>query len=219
MRACSGTWIAHGSGSADRPPSTARTGCRCRPARTPGTPAPDLAHRGGGAGVLLRLRQRRAVAACATSPTCGRCFASPTGSTTGRQPALRRCGRARGAQRQPGGPGAGLSLRAAAGDDPRAPAAATILTFWHIPWPNPESFGICPWRREILQGLLGSTILGFHTRFHCKNFIETVDRYLEARIEHEHSTSPIWRQGNASSRVTRSRSNGRARRRWRPGPR
>ncbi len=65
---------------------------------------------------------------------------------------------------------------------------ATILTFWHIPWPNPESFGICPWRREILQGLLGSTILGFHTRYHCKNFIETVDRYLEARIEHEHST-------------------------------
>ncbi len=65
---------------------------------------------------------------------------------------------------------------------------ATILIFWHIPWPNPESFGICPWRREILQGMLGSTILGFHTRFHCKNFIETVDRYLEARIEHEHST-------------------------------
>lgn len=64
---------------------------------------------------------------------------------------------------------------------------ATILTFWHIPWPNPESFGICPWRQEILKGLLGSTILGFHTRFHCKNFIETVDRYLEARIEHEHS--------------------------------
>jgi trehalose 6-phosphate synthase len=65
---------------------------------------------------------------------------------------------------------------------------ATIITFWHIPWPNPESFGICPWRREIVLGLLGSTILGFHTRFHCKNFIETVDRYLEARIEHEYST-------------------------------
>jgi len=65
---------------------------------------------------------------------------------------------------------------------------ATILSFWHIPWPNPESFGICPWRREIVRGMLGSTILGFHTRFHCKNFIETVDRYLEARIEHEHST-------------------------------
>jgi trehalose-6-phosphate synthase len=65
---------------------------------------------------------------------------------------------------------------------------ATIITFWHIPWPNPESFGICPWREEILEGLLGSTILGFHTPFHCKNFMETVDRYLETRIEHEAST-------------------------------
>jgi len=65
---------------------------------------------------------------------------------------------------------------------------ATIITFWHIPWPNPESFGICPWREELLQGMLGSTILGFHTPFHCKNFLETVDRYLETRIEQESST-------------------------------
>lgn len=65
---------------------------------------------------------------------------------------------------------------------------ATIITFWHIPWPNPESFGICPWREELLEGLLGSTILGFHTRFHCQNFVETVDRNLEARIERESST-------------------------------
>ncbi len=65
---------------------------------------------------------------------------------------------------------------------------ATIITFWHIPWPNPESFGICPWREDIIEGLLGSTILGFHTAFHCKNFIETADRYLETRIEHEDST-------------------------------
>jgi trehalose 6-phosphate synthase len=65
---------------------------------------------------------------------------------------------------------------------------ATIIMFWHIPWPNPESFGICPWREEILEGLLGNTLLGFHTPFHCKNFIETVDRYLETRIEHEAST-------------------------------
>jgi len=65
---------------------------------------------------------------------------------------------------------------------------ATIITFWHIPWPNPESFGICPWHEELLKGMLGSTILGFHTPFHCKNFLETVDRYLETRIEHESST-------------------------------
>ena len=64
---------------------------------------------------------------------------------------------------------------------------ATIITFWHIPWPNPESFGICPWRNEILEGLLGSTILGFHTLYQAKNFVETADRFLETRIEHETS--------------------------------
>jgi len=62
---------------------------------------------------------------------------------------------------------------------------ATIITFWHIPWPNPEAFAICPWREELLAGLLGSSILGFHTRFHCNNFLDTVDRTLEARVDRE----------------------------------
>jgi trehalose 6-phosphate synthase len=62
---------------------------------------------------------------------------------------------------------------------------ATIITFWHIPWPNPEAFGILPWREEILEGLLGSSILGFHTQFHCNNFFDTVDRFLEARVDRE----------------------------------
>lgn len=65
---------------------------------------------------------------------------------------------------------------------------ATIITFWHIPWPNSEAFGILPWREEVLEGLLGSNILGFHTRFHCSNFINSVDRFLEARIERETSS-------------------------------
>ena len=65
---------------------------------------------------------------------------------------------------------------------------ATIITFWHIPWPNPERYAICPWYREILEGLLGSSILGFHTRFHCSNFINTVDRSLETRIDWDSST-------------------------------
>jgi trehalose 6-phosphate synthase len=62
---------------------------------------------------------------------------------------------------------------------------ATILTFWHIPWPNAERLGICPWREEILAGLLGSSIVGFHTQSHCNNFVDSVDRYLEARIDRE----------------------------------
>lgn len=65
---------------------------------------------------------------------------------------------------------------------------ATVITFWHIPFPNPEVFGICPWREEILDGLLGSSILGFHTRFHCNNFLDTVDRFIESRIDRETST-------------------------------
>lgn len=66
--------------------------------------------------------------------------------------------------------------------------SATIIMFWHIPWPNAESFGICPWREDILEGLLGSSILGFHTRVHCNNFIDSVDRLLEARIDRNNST-------------------------------
>ncbi|MDP5241188.1 trehalose-6-phosphate synthase [Uliginosibacterium sp. 31-16] len=67
---------------------------------------------------------------------------------------------------------------------------ATVISFWHIPWPAPETFEICPWHAEILQGLLGSTILGFQTRQHSQSFIQTVDRLLEARIDHEHSV--VW---------------------------
>ena len=65
---------------------------------------------------------------------------------------------------------------------------ATIITFWHIPWPNPEVFSICPWKEEILSGLLGSSILGFHTQFHCLNFQDSVDRFLESHMDREHST-------------------------------
>ncbi len=63
---------------------------------------------------------------------------------------------------------------------------ARVALFWHIPWPNPESFGICPWQREILHGMLGADLIGFHTQFHCNNFLDTVDRTLESRIDWEH---------------------------------
>ncbi|MBL7158320.1 MAG: trehalose-6-phosphate synthase [Candidatus Omnitrophica bacterium] len=62
-----------------------------------------------------------------------------------------------------------------------------ILTanFFHIPWPNPEAFRICPQRKEILEGLLANDLLGFHIRYHCANFMETVKLDLEARIDNE----------------------------------
>ena len=68
---------------------------------------------------------------------------------------------------------------------------ATVVLFWHIPWPNAETFGVCPWKEEVLTGMLRADILGFHTRYHCQNFLETVDRYVECHIDREHMTVTI----------------------------
>lgn len=62
---------------------------------------------------------------------------------------------------------------------------AKVAIFWHIPWPNPESFGICPWQREILRGMLGADLIGFHTQYHCNHFLETVNNALESRVSWE----------------------------------
>ena len=187
MRACSGTWIAHGGGSADRQSVDAKDRVRVPPGREEYTlrriwlsPEEEQGYYYGFANEGLW-------------PLCHVAHVRPVFRESDWLQYVavnRRFAEAVAAE--------------AVSDDPVVlvqdyhfallPAMirehlprATILTFWHIPWPNPESFGICPWRREILRGMLGSTILGFHTRYHCKNFIETVDRYLEARIEHEHS--------------------------------
>ena len=62
---------------------------------------------------------------------------------------------------------------------------ATVIAFWHIPWPSPDRLGVCPWPRELLEGMLGSSVVGFHTQQHCNSFIDCVDRFLEARIDRE----------------------------------
>jgi len=188
MRACSGTWIAHGSGSADRQVMDAQDHVPLPPGRNEYTlrriwlsPEEERGYYDGFANEGIW-------------PLCHVAHVRPV-FRKGDWKAYREVN-----QRF-----ADAVVQEARSEDPvvlvqdyhfallpamiraRLPRA-TILSFWHIPWPNPESFGICPWRREILEGMLGSTILGFQTRFHCKNFIETVDRYIEARIEHEHST-------------------------------
>ncbi len=62
---------------------------------------------------------------------------------------------------------------------------ATIALFWHIPWPNPEAFSICPYQEEILDGMLGCDLIGFHVQNHCNNFLDTANRLLESRIDTE----------------------------------
>lgn len=61
----------------------------------------------------------------------------------------------------------------------------TIALFWHIPWPNPEAFAICPFQQEILNGLLACDLIGFHLQYHCNNFLDTANRLIESRVDTE----------------------------------
>jgi alpha,alpha-trehalose-phosphate synthase [UDP-forming] len=74
---------------------------------------------------------------------------------------------------------------------------ARVAIFWHVPWPNPEAFGICPWQRELLGGLLGADLIGFHIQTHCNNFLDTVDRTLECRIERDRNA--VSRNGHLTA--------------------
>ncbi len=74
---------------------------------------------------------------------------------------------------------------------------ARVAIFWHIPWPNPEAFGICPWQAELLDGLLGADLIGFHISLHCNNFLSAVDKVFEARTDREHAT--VSRHGHITT--------------------
>lgn len=60
-----------------------------------------------------------------------------------------------------------------------------VAHFWHIPWPSGELFRVCPWADEIVDGLLGNDLLGFHTQHHCNNFLYTVERTVESIVDKE----------------------------------
>ncbi|MBI5067527.1 MAG: trehalose-6-phosphate synthase [Deltaproteobacteria bacterium] len=185
MRACSGTWIAHGSGSADRETAD-RNGRLLVP---PGEGAYTLRR------VWLTEEQERGYYYGFSNeglwPLCHLAHARPEWRVADWEQ-YERVNRIF----------AEAVVSEAETPDPivlvqdyhfallpqilrEALPRATILTFWHIPWPNAERFGICPWEQRLLQGLLGSSILGFHTQAHCNNFLDSVDRYLEARIDRE----------------------------------
>lgn len=72
-----------------------------------------------------------------------------------------------------------------------------VAQFWHIPWPNPEVFRGFPWKQELLEGLLGNDLIGFHLRLDCQNFLDTVDWTLEARVDRERFQ--VTRNGKATT--------------------
>ncbi|QVL33492.1 trehalose-6-phosphate synthase [Telmatocola sphagniphila] len=71
-----------------------------------------------------------------------------------------------------------------------------VAQFWHIPWPSPEVFRVCPWYQEIIEGMLGNDLLAFHIQNHCNNFLDTVDRTLECRLDWEHFS--VLRNGHTT---------------------
>jgi trehalose 6-phosphate synthase len=185
MRACSGTWIAHGSGSADRETVDKRDHVRVPPDK----PAYQIRRIW-----LTKEEEERYYYGFANEGLWPLCHIAHTRPTFRRkdwdayQAVNRRFADAVEREAKTSNPIVlvqdyhfALLPRMVRERMPDA----TIITFWHIPWPNPETFGILPWREAILEGLLGSSILGFHTQFHCNNFFDTVDRYLEARVDRE----------------------------------
>jgi hypothetical protein len=187
MRACSGTWIAHGSGSADREVVDATTACWCRRAGRL-LAAPHLADPEEEQGYYYGFANE------GMWPLCHVAHVRPVFRESDWE-----------AYRAVNQRFADAVVAEARSEDP-----VVLVQDYHFallpamireklpqrhhpdllahPLAQPGVVRHLPLAREILQGMLGSTILGFHTRYHCKNFIETVDRYLEARIEHEHST-------------------------------
>ena len=221
MRACSGHLDrARQRQRRPRDRRRARPRAACRPGSRLHA-APRLAHAGGGAGLLLRLRQRGPVAAV---PHRARAAGVPrlaTGSTTAT--VNQRFADAVVAEARSEDPIVLVQdyhFALLPRDDPRAPAARRPSSrSGTSPGRIPSRSASARGASEILEGMLGSTILGFHTQFHCNNFLETVDRYLEARIEREHSTISFQRRATRWSSAIRSRSSGRAAGRARSGRR
>jgi trehalose 6-phosphate synthase len=188
MRACSGTWVAHGSGSADR--ETVDRSDRVRV--PPDDPSYTLRR------VWLSEAEEQGFYYGLSNeglwPLCHLAYVRPAfrGEDWVVYQAVNR-------------KFADIVAQEAQSDDPviliqdfhfamlpgylreRRPKA-TIMLFWHIPWPNAETFGVCPWKREMLSHLLMADILGFHTVYHCQNFMATLDRFIECQVDHERMT-------------------------------
>ncbi len=197
MRACSGTWIAHGSGSADRETVDKHD----RVAVPPESPAYHIRRLWLGEDEIAGYYE--GFANEGLWPLCHIAHVRPIFRAADWEQ-----------YRAVNAKFADAVVKEAGSDDPvvlvqdyhfallprmireRLPKA-TIIAFWHIPWPNPEAFAICPWRVELLDGLLGSDILGFHTQFHVNNFLESVDRFVEARIDRE--TSAVVCRGHRTA--------------------
>jgi trehalose 6-phosphate synthase len=196
MRSCSGSWIAHGSGSADRENSDSRGRVKVPPGEESYTLRriwlSEEEERGFYYGFaneglwplchLVHVRPSFRAADWTQYGLVNRRFANAVSEEAARPDPIVLIHDYHFA----------LAPRFVRGILPHA----TIIGFWHIPWPNAERFGISPWREELLEGLLGADILGFHTQAHCNNFMDSVDAYLESRVDRNDGT--VTRRGHTT---------------------
>ena len=187
LRACGGVWVAHGSGSADREMSDERGRLGVPRRRSALQPAAGMAHQEEEQGYYYSFANEGLWPLCHIVHT--RPLFRPEDweqyKAVNRKFALALIDEMDGVEAPliliqdyhfallP------LYVKEARPD-------ARVAIFWHIPWPNFEAFGICPWQPEILQGMLGADLIGFHTQYHCNNFLETVERAIECRVDWEH---------------------------------
>jgi trehalose 6-phosphate synthase len=191
IEACAGVWVAHGSGSADRMVADAQDGVSVPPAR----PRYRLRH------VWLQPHEERGYydgfANEGLWPLCHRASVPPTFRSTDFE-----------AYRVVNDRFADAVCEEASSDEPlvlvqdyhfalapgmireRLPLA-TIVAFWHIPWPRPSEFALCPWRRELVEGLLGSSVVGFQTPEDCQNFFDTAEIWSHADVDRDAGTIAI----------------------------
>jgi len=185
LRACGGTWVAHGSGNADR--RTADTDGRLR------VPPDDPRY------TLRRLWLTKSqehgyynsIANAGLWPLCHKVFTRPEFDPQ-HWPVYRQVNQLfadavlEEADDEPAFVFVqdyhfGLLPRMLKESNPNL----IVAQFWHIPWPNPDVFQVFPWKEELLEGMLGNDLLGFHLRYHCQNFLDTVDRTIEAKVDYE----------------------------------
>ena len=195
MRERGGTWIAHGAGEADRLACDARDRVRV----PPDAPAYDL-HRIW----LSEEEEQRYYGGFSNEglwPLCHMVHVKPVFRAedwAAYQAVNRRFAEAVAEDLTDGTPVfiQDYHLALVAGYLRELKPNVRTAIFWHIPWPSPDRLRMCPWRREILEGLLANNLIAFQLERDRRNFIAAVRE--ELRLD---TTAGGVRLGNRDAHV------------------
>ncbi|TEU13428.1 MAG: trehalose-6-phosphate synthase [Hadesarchaea archaeon] len=69
-------------------------------------------------------------------------------------------------------------------NDTRKKQKLVLAQFWHIPWPTRDIFALLPWAEEVLEGMLANDLIGFHLPSYCFNFLASVENILGIKADY-----------------------------------